>query len=103
MPRAVQYAVQVSKLYWRLVDSSCRPVSAVEAFFLATLGGGAFFGRTGSFLPGYAFDALVVDDRRIQPRRELPPEVRLERMLYAADERLIVRKYVEGMQITPSR
>ena len=103
MPRAVQYAVQVSKLYWRLADSSCRPVSAVEAFFLATLGGGAFFGRTGSFLPGYAFDALVVDDRRIQPRRELPPEVRLERMLYAADERLIVRKYVEGMQITPSR
>ena len=100
MPRAAQYAVQASKLYWRLVDSSCRPLTAAEAFFLATLGGGAFFGRVGSLLPGYAFDALVVDDRRIQPQRDMPPDVRLERLLYAADASLIVRKYVDGRPLS---
>lgn len=38
--RAVTDAVQVSKLYWRCVDSSAKPLSFTESFYLATKGGG---------------------------------------------------------------
>ena len=42
--------------------------------YLATKGGGAFFGKVGSFEPGYEFDAIVMDDSTchhpaVQPAR----------------------------------
>ena len=39
-----------------------KPLTIVEALWMATKGGGRFFGRVGSFEPGYAFDAVVLDD-----------------------------------------
>ena len=33
-----------------------------EAFYMATKGRGAFFGKVGSFEAGYEFDAVVMDD-----------------------------------------
>ena len=51
--RAVADAVSVSRLYWRLVDDGCKPLTLPEAFYLATKGGGAFFGKVGSFEAGY--------------------------------------------------
>ena len=50
---AIVDAVKVSKLYWRLVDDSVEPLSFSDAFYLATKGGGAFFGKVGSFEKGY--------------------------------------------------
>lgn len=97
--RAVTDAIQVSKLYWRLVDQDCRPLTMPEAFWMATRGGGAFFGRVGAFEPGYAFDALVLDDSALPTPRPLEPAARLERLLYLADERQIAAKYVAGTQI----
>ena len=35
-------------------------------FYMATKGGGAFFGKVGSFEPGYEFDAVVCDDSRLE-------------------------------------
>lgn len=55
---AMAEAIRVSKLRWRLVDESLAPLTIPEVFYLATLGGGAFFGKVGSFEAGYEFDAL---------------------------------------------
>lgn len=60
--RALTDAIAVSKLRWRLLDDSLTPLAFAEAFWLATMGGGAFFGKVGSFEEGFAFDALVLDD-----------------------------------------
>lgn len=38
-----------------------KPLWFHEAFYLATKGGGQFFGKVGSFERGYAFDALIID------------------------------------------
>ena len=95
--RAMADAVQVSKLRWRLVDDTLAPLTAKEAFFLGTLGGGAFFGKAGSFSPGYEFDALVLDDSRYAGPMDL--EQRLERTIYLSDERDIRHKFVQGRQL----
>ena len=60
--RAMADAIQVSKLYWRLVDSSMKPLTVEEAFYMGTEGGGSFFGKVGSFKEGYEFDAVVLND-----------------------------------------
>lgn len=65
--RAMADAIQVSKLRWRLVDADLAPLTAAEAFYLGTAGGGAFFGKVGSFLPDYEFDAVILDDSRYTP------------------------------------
>lgn len=97
--RAMADAVQVSKLRWRLVDPSLPPLTAAEAFYLGTAGGGAFFGRVGSFAPGYEFDAVVLDDSRYTPPGALELAQRLERSIYLADEREVIHKFVQGRQI----
>ena len=97
--RAMADAIQVSKLRWRLVDQSLAPLTVREAFYLGTLGGGAFFGKVGSFAPGYEFDALVIDDARYTPQRRMELETRLERTVYLSDERDIRHKFVQGRKI----
>jgi cytosine/adenosine deaminase-related metal-dependent hydrolase len=59
--RAVTDAIQVSKMYYRMVDENCKPLVFSEAFYLATKGGGAFFGKVGSFEEGYEFDAVILE------------------------------------------
>lgn len=97
--RAVADAVSVSRLYWRLVDDGCKPLTLPEAFYLATKGGGAFFGKVGSFEAGYEFDALVLDDTLWPSLRPLALEKRLERLVYLGDDRCIRQKYVQGRKI----
>ena len=60
--RAMTDAIQCSKLRWRLVDQDTPALTLPEALYMATKGGGAFFGKVGSFEPGYQFDAVVLDD-----------------------------------------
>lgn len=97
--RTMVSAIQVSKLRWRLKDTSLNPLTAREAFYLGTMGGGAVFGKVGSFLPGYEFDALVIDDKKIRSTRDLPLEERLERVIYLSDDRHIIGKYAAGRPI----
>ncbi len=100
MWRCMADAVAVSKLRWRLVDQDLAPLTTQEAFYLATIGGGSFFGRVGSFEAGYEFDALVLDDSGIRTPRELGVWERLERYVYLAEEGgRLVRKYVSGREI----
>lgn len=100
MLRAICDAIQVSKLYWRLVDTEALPLCFKEAFYLATKGGGEFFGKVGSFEDGYEFSAVVLDDSLLLYPDELPIEKRAESAAYSAlDSYGIVAKYVKGRKI----
>lgn len=93
---AIQNAIGASKLYWRLVDKTKKPLTTTEAFYLATMGGGEFFGKTGSFIPGYEADILIIDDESIHSTLEVSLKERLERLCYLADTNMICEKYVRG-------
>ncbi|TCO79437.1 amidohydrolase family protein [Marinisporobacter balticus] len=94
---AMVRAIQLSKLV-NMRKPEYEILSASEAFYLGTKGGGSFFGKTGSFEKGYLFDALVIeDDEWIANRYGL--EDRLESFLYIGDDRNICARYVEGCEI----
>ena len=98
--RAVTDAIQVSKMYFRLINPKYKPIIFSEAFYLATKGGGKFFGKVGSFEEGYEFDAIVLDDECLKHPQELTISERLERVFYLAlDEKDIVSKFVRGKKI----
>lgn len=99
MFRAMAGAIRASKLRWRLLDQTVKPLSVDQAFYLATVGGGAFFGKVGSFEAGYELDALVLDDSALDHPQPLDLRARLERCLYLADERQLTAKYVQGRKI----
>ena len=99
MLKAMMHAIQASKLRWRLLDQNVKPLSFERAFYLATMGGGQFFGKVGSFLDGYELDAVVLDDESLEHPQQLSPRARLERMVYLADERNICAKFVSGRKI----
>lgn len=97
--RAMADAIQMSKLYWRYVDETKKPLTAAEAFWLGTCGGGAFFDKVGSFEPGYEQDALIIDDSSIPVVDPLSLQDRLERVMYLSDERHLVAKYSGGERV----
>lgn len=96
---AMAQAIQVSKLYWRLQDKKSKPLCIEEVFYMATIGGGSFFGKVGSFKKDYEFDAIVIDDASFETTLELSIKERLERVIYLGDERNIKAKYVRGKKI----
>lgn len=99
MLRAIADAVQVSKLRWRLVDDHLKALTFEEAFYLATMGGGEFFGKVGSFQKDYAFDAVILDDSFYRHPQPLSVRDRLERLIYLSDDRCIKGKYVSGREL----
>lgn len=99
MLRAMVQAIQASKLRWRLVDQTIAPLSFERAFYLATVGGGSFFGNVGTFRDGWAADAVVIDDLALDHPQELSVRDRVERMIYLADDRHICAKFVGGKKV----
>lgn len=97
--RAMADAIQVSKLRWRLLDTGLAPLKIEEVFYLATKGGGQFFGKVGSFEDGFEFDAVVLDDSHLRTMRKLSTKERVERLIYLADERCVVDKYIDGENV----
>ena len=98
--RAMTDAIQVSKMYWRIVDKNAKPLKFEEVFYMATVGGGKFFGNVGSFEEGYEFDALVLNDERLPHPQELSLRQRLERFAYLSGDMIgIEAKYVAGNRI----
>lgn len=98
--RAMTDAIQVSKMYWRIVDKNAKPLKFEEVFYMATVGGGKFFGNVGSFEKGYEFDALVLNDERLPHPQELSLRQRLERFAYLSGDMIgIEAKYVAGNRI----
>ncbi len=87
--------VMASKMHWvnHLED---QPLSISEAYYLATKGGGQFFGKVGSFEEGYEFDALIVEDDYSREDRKLSLEERLEKFIYTGRTEWLKRRYVRG-------
>lgn len=95
MARSVISTVQTSKLNW-LNHPDQSPLSLAEAFWLATRGAGSFFGDVGAFLPGFEFDALVIQPSSLDALVERTPFERLEQFLYDGDDRNIAARYCAG-------
>ena len=97
--RAMAHAIQASKLRWRLYDQDVPPLTFDQAFYIATMGGGEFFGKVGTFAAGYELDAVVLDDASLDHPQPLSVRDRVERAAYLADERNVMAKFVAGTQI----
>ncbi|MDO4748153.1 MAG: amidohydrolase family protein [Eubacteriales bacterium] len=96
---SIAETIKVSKLYFRLIDSSAQPLTFENAFYLATKGGGEFFGKVGSFDKGYEFDAVVIDDSVLPHPQKLSVKERLERAIYQnADLMGLKAKFVRGQK-----
>ena len=101
--RAMADAIQMSKMYWRLVDPQDTPLTVPEVLYMATKGGGSFFGQVGSFEEGYEFDAIVIDDSYFHNTKEFTIENRLERLIYLGDEKQVYEKYIKGHKVKESK
>ena len=99
MLRIATNAVQFSKLYWSMVNEDEPSLTFPEVLYMATKGGGSFFGKCGSFEEGYMLDALVLDDRPLRTTVDLTLPQRLERAVYLSGELKLVQKYVGGKPI----
>ncbi|MCD8036431.1 MAG: amidohydrolase family protein [Clostridiales bacterium] len=99
IPRAMILAAQCSKIYWRYIDQKYKPLTLENIFYMATIGGGEFFGKVGSFDEGYEFDALVLDDSTIKTTIDFKLRDRLERTIYLGNKHNIIAKYVAGNKI----
>lgn len=97
--RAMADAIGVSKLRKAVIDENLKPIKLEEAFYMGTMGGGSFFGKVGSFLPGYECDIVVIDDKNISIPGGMNLRDRLERVVYMADECELDAKYVKGVQV----
>jgi guanine deaminase len=98
LSNVMSVAVCVSKMVWHQSGKELAPLTTPEVFHMGTKGGGAFFGKVGSFEPGYDFDALVIDDSDLGDNgRSL--EERLQRYIYTGDDRQIVERYVRGNRL----
>ena len=95
--RMIVYAIQVSKMVYQR-DNSKRFLTLSEAFWCATKSAGRFFGKVGSFEPGYEFDALVIDDSDLNHDNYNLLQ-RLERFIYLGDDRQIVHRFCRGNEI----
>ena len=98
--RVIQEAIGVSKLRWRIKDDSDSPLTTSEAFFLASKGGGAFFGKVGSFEAGFDADFSVLDESLINtPLDGLSVSERLEMYIYRAADKPVFAKYIKGKKV----
>ncbi len=92
-------AIMMSKMYWRYVDNKYKPLSFKEAFYLATAGGGGFFGKVGKLDKDYDLSILVLDDTKANENYQLPSLIeRLERISYSHEYELEA-KFVKGERV----
>lgn len=97
--RAMSDAIQVSKLRKVLCQEKESALALSEVFFMGTKGGGAFFGKVGSFERDYEGDLLAICDQGLGPNSHLSLEQRIERIVYLSEEIEIKAKYVKGDRI----
>ena len=95
--RMMVYAIQVSKMHYQQNHEKAF-LSLSEAFWIATKSAGRFFGRVGSFEPGYDFDALVINDSDLN-HDDYSLLHRLERYIYLGDDRQIEHRFCCGQEI----
>ena len=100
MFRTIEDTITSSKIRKKLIDNTVDSVTFTQAFYLATIGGGEFFGKVGSFDKGYEFDAIVLDESHIPTvlMDELSLAERLERFIYRPKDKVLT-KFIAGKKI----
>ncbi|MBQ9516245.1 MAG: amidohydrolase family protein [Ruminococcus sp.] len=97
---AMVEAMQLSRLYRRHIDGESTPLTFAQTLYMATKGGGQFFGKAGSFERGYEFDAIVIDDSTLPHPQPLTLAQRAERAVWlSGDKTGLIAKYVRGNRI----
>ena len=96
MPQTIVRAIQLSKMY-SLHHEEDAPLTLPEAFYMATKGGGSFFGKVGSFEPGYAADALVIKNENLLSK--LSPLEEIQHFIYAGSAQNIAARYAAGKKL----
>ncbi len=91
-------SIQLSKIYWKFIDNAKKPIGLNEALYMATYGGGKFFGNVGLFEKGYEFDSIVLDESKIKNLRNFDLLERIERYTYLGQGE-IKAKFVRGNKI----
>lgn len=103
--RAMTDAIQASKLRWVYTKRNGDPfakkqfLTVANAFYLATKGGGTFFGNVGSFEKNYEFDAVVLDDAPLADFILRSVSDRFQRVLWRHNEDTIHAKYIQGKEV----
>jgi guanine deaminase len=102
---ACRQAIITSKVVHFQNREKYRPLSAVEAFSLATLNGAICLNlqdSLGNLLPGKFFDALIVNVHA-NPQIPIGPESSLqnllEKFIFCGDDRCISHVFVQGRQL----
>ena len=100
MFRAIEDTITTSKVGNCLNESEYYNITIEEALYLATIGGGKFFGKVGSFEPGFEFDAIVLNERDIPTvlMSELNLLERFERYIYRSHTN-VYAKFIAGKKI----
>ena len=98
MTEAIVRAIQLSKQL-SIEETDYEPLKFSEAYYMATVVGGNFFGELGKLKPNYDMDCLIIEDSDLY-RDLYSPLERLEKFVYIGDDRWISRRYVAGKIIT---
>ena len=100
MFRAMEDAITTSKIRNCIMDSKYDSVTIEQSLYLATLGGGEFFGKVGSFDKGYEFDAIVLNERDIPTvlMSKLSVLERFERYIYRSHTN-VDAKFIAGKKV----
>lgn len=102
---AIRYCLIASNTF-QMKDPSYVALTFREAFALATLGGSQVIGQDhliGNFLPGKAFDALIVDPKaKTSPFNVFETDSQediFQKFIFLGDDRNIVSVFVNGKQV----
>ena len=99
MLEVMAQTVRASKGRSVLTDGEDCPLTAAEAYYLATTAGQRFFGAGDGFAVGERLHAVVIDDGALGPAEELSLPERLERVIYRAGRPEIDAVWAGGRQI----
>lgn len=99
MGKVIVMASILSNMRWVHIDDTYPQLKFEQLFYMATKGGGKFFGDVGSFEKGYKADFLVIDDDSLSDSNNRTVRERLQRFLYIGDDRNIQSVYVDGKKI----
>lgn len=94
----IVYVQSVSKMIWLYSDYQLEPITTSEAFYMATMGGGSFFGKIGCFNEGFEFDALVIDDSELITF-DYTLEQRMDRYVHMGKPEYIIDRFISGKRI----
>ncbi len=92
---SIVLAIQMSKTN-HIINREDEIMKFSEAFYLATKGGGEYFGKVGSFEVDYELDMLVIKPDFISKEKGISIKEQLQRFIYSGDDRMIETRYCKG-------